>query len=40
MKGIIVAIDNFYTSPTLFEILTAQKFRVIGTCRSDRLKLS
>jgi hypothetical protein len=32
--------DNFYTSAELFEKLTKLKFRAIGTCRADRLKLS
>lgn len=35
-SGVHVAMDNFFTSPTLFECLASHNIFAVGTCRSDR----
>lgn len=35
-SGVHVAMDNFFTSPTLFECLASHGIFAVGTCRKDR----
>jgi len=35
-SGVYIAMDNFFTSPTLFECLAYHDIFCVGTCRSDR----
>ena len=39
-QGYILGVDNFYTSPELFEILLDKKTDAVGTVRSSRKMLS
>ncbi|CAM9572837.1 unnamed protein product [Pylaiella littoralis] len=35
-SGVYIAIDSFFTSPTLFECLASHDIFAVGTCRSDK----
>lgn len=35
-SGVHIAMDNYFTSPTLFECLASHDIFAVGTCRSDR----
>ena len=35
-SGVFIAMDNYFTSPTLFECLASHDIFAVGTCRADR----
>eukprot|EP00752_Nemacystus_decipiens_P016861 g15093.t1 len=35
-SGVFIAMDNYFTSPTLFECLASHEIFAVGTCRADR----